>query len=54
MAYTSPGNSTTEDGGDVILNQQIGESLGAVTAGEADSHDRRKYPRLPEATLDIA
>jgi hypothetical protein len=56
MAYSSAGDGAPEHVGDVVLDQEVGEALGAMTASESD-HRRtgnEKCPRHPEATPDIA
>jgi hypothetical protein len=36
MPNTAPGDGTAEHCYDMILNQQVSEALGAISAGESD------------------
>ena len=60
MADPPAGHGATQNGGDMILDQQVSEALGAVTASESDGHamvmggGKEKCLRLPEATPGIA
>jgi len=62
MADSSAGHSTAQHGHHVILNQQVGESFGTVSAGESNHEGtgywlkggKEKCLRHPEATPDIA
>jgi hypothetical protein len=38
VTHASPSHCSAEDGNDVVLNQEIGEALGTVSAGEGDWH----------------
>jgi len=60
VSNPSASHGPAQDGGNVILDQQVGEALGAVTASEGDGHaivmggGKEKCLRLPEATPGIA
>ena len=36
MTHPPPGHRATQDGNDVVLNQEISETLGTISAGEGD------------------
>jgi hypothetical protein len=36
---TASGNRSAQHGHDMILDQEIGEAFGAVSAGESDGHE---------------
>ena len=38
MANTPPGYCATQDGGDVVLHQEIGKALGAISASEGNHY----------------
>ena len=42
VADPAAGHGAAQHGGDVVLDQQIGEALGTVAAGEGDGHGRRE------------
>jgi hypothetical protein len=42
MAHPSSGHGSTQNGGDVVLDQQISETLRTVASGEGDGHDSRE------------
>jgi hypothetical protein len=56
MGHAAARHSAAQHRSDVVLGQQIGESFGAVSAGEGDhiSGAKEKCLRHPEATPDIA
>ena len=59
MSDAAPGHRAAEYGGDVVLDQEVGEALGTISAGEGDHGGRyrggkEKCLRLPEATPGIA
>ena len=37
MPHPAARDGAAEDGGDVVLHQQVGEALGTVSAGEGES-----------------
>ena len=39
MPDAPPGHGTPEHGGDMVLDQKIGEALGTVSASERDGHE---------------
>ena len=39
VAHPAAGDGAAEHGRDVVLDQQVGEALGTVAAGEGDGHD---------------
>ncbi len=61
MAHPVARDSAPEDGGDMVLHQEIREALGTIPAGKSDGHEavavsgkQKKCLRHPEATPDIA
>ncbi len=51
MPHPAPGNGAAEHGHDMVLDQEIGKALGAVSAGEGDhiSGPKRKVPQAPRS-----
>jgi hypothetical protein len=39
MAHPVPRDRPPEHGGDMVLDQEIGEALGAIPAGKGDGHE---------------
>ena len=58
MGYPAPGHRAPQHRSDVVLDQEIGKTLGTVPAGESYGHGgyglKEKCLRHPEATPDIA
>ena len=60
MADPAAGDGAAKHGGDVVLNEQVGEAFGTVTACERDGHGRREKksasgsPKRHRASLSAA
>jgi len=51
MPDATPGHGAAEHGRDVVLHQEVGKALGAVSASEGDhiSGPKREVPQAPRS-----